>query len=479
VVRIPGRRELADYAALLRQQGLSWVTIAEDVCGRYPLTPRSALRQIRGWSQREVADRWNERWPDEPKSDKIISYWERWPAPTGHEPPVRMLNRLAQLYECSIADLLADLPNHRHLDPHHDTAQAVRLPPVRVERDTAADSERRDEGEAMERRQLLQWAAAGLGTGALGLSGEPVRQLLSHTLAAQDNSLDDWQITIADHLHGLFTRPAAQVRDGLMADLYTLSGQIDRTSNPVVVTELRRVTARLSVLQAKALSRLGEHGAAIRWWETAGAAADAAGDRALGLAVRGSEAQAGLYGQRDPQAVLAMVERALREAGPRPSPGLANLTSAKARVLSMLGRHAEARRALNTLTEVSTSDVVSDHDFCWADQVYFTASWVNAAAGDEAAAGRARENVLRLGHASLSPSWNYLTNVQLHQAMCVIVNGGASEGAEHTIGVLDQVPGQFRTNQITQTAHMALNAVPRAERSRPAIEDLRHALGTP
>src|SRR5262249_589881 len=68
------------------------------------------------WSQREVADRWNARWPDEPKTFKNVSYWEVWPSPTGHEPSLIVLDRLALLYQCSVVDLLADLADYRHLD---------------------------------------------------------------------------------------------------------------------------------------------------------------------------------------------------------------------------------------------------------------------------------------------------------------------------------------------------------------------------
>jgi hypothetical protein len=169
-----------------------------------------------------------------------------------------------------------------------------------------------------------------------------------------------------------------------------------------------------------------------------------------------------------------MVDRGLATAGPRPSPGLAHLTDAKAKALSLLGRHAEARRTLNSLTEISGS--FSNLDFWRPDQHYFAESFVYGAAGDEAAAGRARETVLRLNQDNPAPSWNYLTNVQLHQATCIIVNGGTGEGAAQAVTVLDQVPDRFRTNEITQTARLVLNAVPQSDHRQPAIEDLRHAI---
>lgn len=42
-----------------------------------------------------------------------------WPASTGHAPSLEVLGRLAELYECRVADLLADCADFRHSDPAH------------------------------------------------------------------------------------------------------------------------------------------------------------------------------------------------------------------------------------------------------------------------------------------------------------------------------------------------------------------------
>jgi hypothetical protein len=51
------------FAAGLRADGLTWVEVASAFRDRYGANARAAFRLVHGWSQQEVADRWNERWP--------------------------------------------------------------------------------------------------------------------------------------------------------------------------------------------------------------------------------------------------------------------------------------------------------------------------------------------------------------------------------------------------------------------------------
>ena len=100
----------------LRAEGKSWVEVAEALRQRYRFNARVALRYAHGWSQRQAADEWNKRWPDELKTFKMFSYWEMWPSCTGHAPSFDNLSKLAELYECAVSDLLVDLPDFRHRD---------------------------------------------------------------------------------------------------------------------------------------------------------------------------------------------------------------------------------------------------------------------------------------------------------------------------------------------------------------------------
>jgi 8-oxo-dGTP pyrophosphatase MutT (NUDIX family) len=109
----------------LRAKGWSWTQIARHWQQTQNLNPRVAFRLAHGLTQADVADEWNRRWPDDPKTAKYISYWETWPQPGGRAPSLDTLGHLAAIYQCSAGDLLGG-EDHSHLDPatRNDLARA-------------------------------------------------------------------------------------------------------------------------------------------------------------------------------------------------------------------------------------------------------------------------------------------------------------------------------------------------------------------
>jgi hypothetical protein len=119
------KSEQQQLVTQLRDEGMTWPEIAAVFRDRYDVNARVALRLVHGWSQQDAADRWNDLWPDDPKTFKNFSYWERWPSRTGYEPSLGVLSKLAELYHCHVADLLADSQDFRAQDAAHRARETL------------------------------------------------------------------------------------------------------------------------------------------------------------------------------------------------------------------------------------------------------------------------------------------------------------------------------------------------------------------
>ncbi|MDF5751556.1 helix-turn-helix transcriptional regulator [Spongiactinospora sp. TRM90649] len=324
-----------------------------------------------------------------------------------------------------------------------------------------------------DRRGALRFAtAAGIG-GMLGPVVESTSWMLN-AVEDEPRTVDEWERSILDHLHAIHTRPASRIRQELLIDLLLLREQIESGEHTAEeITELQRTFAVLGAFQASVLVRLDEFGPALRMYRAANRAADLSGDLDLRVRIRAHEAGHGLYGLRDPSAILDMTRSGERLAGDRPSVGRALLTATGAKALTLLGRHEEARLRLNALHETVDQGLAAVTGF-WepaGERVHFADAWVHAASGDESQLTAALDR-LNAGR----PDYQYSANSALQQALCVIVNGGVGKGAEQAATIIGELPPAYRNQMIMETGRRVLRAVPLDARRLAPVRDLRALL---
>ncbi|MFI7643281.1 hypothetical protein [Nonomuraea sp. NPDC049400] len=124
------KQAMADLSANLRQQGCTWGEIAAAFQARWTLNALQAFRLAHGYTQEHVTREWDALWPNECLPVRRLASWEAWPGPSGKEPPLEALNRLARIYRCRAGDLIPDAADHRDSDDNaHLPATAPAPPP--------------------------------------------------------------------------------------------------------------------------------------------------------------------------------------------------------------------------------------------------------------------------------------------------------------------------------------------------------------
>lgn len=123
------RAEQRTLREKMRGLGLNHRQIAAEFARRYRLRPRAAWRHAYGWSLKEAAERINDYTACtglDPSGTTVtmtsshLCEYENWPGPgakpSGRKPTVYVLSLLANIYQCTVHDLL-DLADYEHLPP--------------------------------------------------------------------------------------------------------------------------------------------------------------------------------------------------------------------------------------------------------------------------------------------------------------------------------------------------------------------------
>jgi tetratricopeptide (TPR) repeat protein len=320
-----------------------------------------------------------------------------------------------------------------------------------------------------------------LGAGLIG-GIEILRQQVDSALdpVTTGRDAEEWERAAAELAAEVGHLPPQQVLPGLLTDLREAEARL--TAAPDALrSRFARVCAQLAALTAITLCNLGEPEGARRYWRTAVRAADQSRDHSLQALLRGRRAVFALYG-RHPASALEIADNAIA-AERAPCAGVASGHAARAQALAHLGRHREARGALDDLADMftllpdaTTRDRVSQ--WGWSEaRLRHVQSDVHSRAGRLREASEAQDAAL-----ALYPPAAYQgpAQVELHRALCLITAGDPAEGARHAIGVLQALPaGHHHDALVRRTAEFTLAAVPGDALALPDVRQARHMLALP
>lgn len=493
------RREQAVLTASLRSEGKTWGEIATVIRHRYGVNARVAMRLAHRLSQKDVAEKWNNRWPDDLKSFKSISYWEQWPSSTGHQPSLTVLARLAEIYSCAVTDLVADFADYRHLDSaaselitdcvDYDDADKVYTgrAVVKHKNDDRKNSEGeggKEGAEEMERRQLLRsMAALGITISPATEALEKIRESFGSAFGFDDiDCVEDWEQTVIEYGYEYLSRPPTQLAPDLTVDIAVVRSVMAKvSSDSPLYRQWCRIGGTLSAFIAKTLSNLGESRGSRQFWNIAQHIIDASGDLKLSLFVRDSRIIHGLYDNRPSQFLLRQASEALALANGYPCPGLAGISSGRAQILAMSGNYGEAERELHRSEDIlerlpADGEIDAGSVMYWGeDRLRYTETWVYAHMGDAKRTGKAATRAMQLYAATDSRT---PTQIKLMQSFAHIRTGDISESIRLAHKVYEELPFGHRTTMINHLARQVLNAVPAGEQARSEVAAYRELVSS-
>lgn len=333
------------------------------------------------------------------------------------------------------------------------------------------ETSQREEADEVERRRMLQ-ALAALGVGSMSPVADAVQTIRGYVeknLAREPSTqMEEWEQAVADHGYGYLALPPAQLVGELAADIVdvqTFTPGI-REGHPLY-SRWCRVTSGLAWLMAKTLCNLGHVQESRGWWTTAQHAADASGDKDLGLWVSGERLIRGLY-ERRPAAVLLRQATAATLGQPQhPCAGLVHIYTLQAQVYALIGRASEATQRLRDAEAVFNqlpAEVIRDTGSTWywgEDRLRYTEAWVHAHLGDTAQLDVAAGRVVELAkHADPRSTMQ----IKLVQAFGHVRAGDVTEGIKLATSTYEAWPAEQRTTIIGRLAEEVWEEVPSDQR---------------
>lgn len=339
------------------------------------------------------------------------------------------------------------------------------------------------EEDDVKRRELL--SAVAITAAAVPFHGDTERLRASLigtvTTEATTRDADAWERVVFDYAREAGYLPPERVLPEMLADLSELDLLISR-ANAAARPRLVHAAAYLSMFTAVSLTGLGDVRNAHRWWRTATRAADESGDPLLGSLMRERQAVYALCDDRPELSVVQLTDEAIAISGNTPCAGLAGAYGTKAQALAKMGRHTEARGALEALKQVfdHLPDSIRDDresQLGWSsNRLHHTASFVYAHTGDHDRARKAQDDALASysSKSVLGPA-----QVEMYRATTLIQEGDTDAGAQHVMTVLERLPaGHRKTHTVRRNAMTALSKVPPKDARRPAVRDAYAMLAT-
>lgn len=386
-------------------------------------------------------------------------------------------------HHCQVLEAM--FPGHRAEDllaPPPVQPPPVR-PPGHVDTHRVSSEPDLDEEDDMRRRDVLHLLG---GTAALGLPsdvGEHTRQGLEHLLPGDvgERDLDEWERTVDVYGVEIGAEAPTVMLQHLLTDIAEVHTLLAGRTPLPAQRRLLRVAAQLSVLTAVTIIATGAPQAGRRWWRTARRLAEQVGDVELEAFVAGQQAILALYCGYNHQQVIELADTAISPSGrDLICAGAAAATAARAQALSALGRPDEAGQALDRLRFLldHLPDQVTAPTATWFAypeyKLRHVESYVNTRLGRTRQAAAAQDAAVAVYPAS---KYRGLSQVQLHRAACMIMDGYVEEGITHATTILQGLPTDLRHDAlVSNLAHAALTAVPAPARTLAPVADYRHLL---